>query len=432
MILSVCQDPDILSVMNIFNKVITIIKIMVPILIVITALISVGKAIAWGEDNDIKNAVQVMIIKFFVGATIWFIPTFVESVMMIVDPQSDYMDCFNKASKENIKKAYLAIAQRAVNDAERTIDPDYYSDAMYAVSRVEDGTAKSNLERRLEVVNATIEKEREEKIRQKEAQRAKEREEAEKKAQAEAALNAQIQSLDVQGSYASSGNAVGQAGVYQNREPDPSAAINYWKNYLNPNDFIYPRDSKTGLPLGAWPKNYGSITTQLTNYKTYSGGFIWPCTPSNSVYYFVYEHNGMDIMAPVGTPVYSPVDGILEYSEWGHTVNRGGDETAYSVSIKLPNAINVQGKSITTVFLTHMSGIRYRCARGSCNRTVRKGELLGFVGNAAGTAQSVGWAPHLHITLYSGSYSNGLYTSRIENLYGIPSHTSHYRIVAGG
>lgn len=44
-------------------------------------------------------------------------------------------------------------------------------------------------------------------------------------------------------------------------------------------------------------------------------------------------------MAVFGTPIYSPVDGILEYSEWGHTGNHGGDATAYSLSIKLTTPI---------------------------------------------------------------------------------------------
>ena len=56
---------------------------------------------------------------------------------------------------------------------------------------------------------------------------------------------------------------------------------------------------------------------------------------------------------------------------------------------------------------------------------VKKGELLGFVGNAAGSANSVGWAPHVHMTLYnSSSYNTGLSTSSIEKLYNIKSNTN--------
>lgn len=218
----------------------------------------------------------------------------------------------------------------------------------------------------------------------------------------------------------SDGNARIVPGQVYSSEPDPSGAINYWKNYLNPNDFVYPADDATGLSLGAWPKDYQSIPTQLSGYNEHNG-FVWPTTPMNDMYTFVYEHNGIDIMAPVGTPIYSPVDGTIEYSEWGHTVNKGSDETAYSVSIKLDSPISYGGVNISKIFLTHMSGIRYRC--NNCNQRVVKGELLGFVGNAAGTASGVGWAPHLHMTMYENGYSNGLSTSKIEKLYNISPNT---------
>ena len=208
-------------------------------------------------------------------------------------------------------------------------------------------------------------------------------------------------------------------------EPDPAIAINYWSDRLSSSDFVYPKDSKTGKSLGAWPKNYKDYPIQLTNYKIYDDNFIWPVTPSEGKYIFVYNHNGIDIMANFGTPIYSPVDGTLVYSTWGNTTNKGSDETAYSVTITPDQKITYAGTTIDEIFMTHMSGIRYRCEWGQCNRKVKKGELLGFVGNAAGSANSVGWAPHVHMTLYnSSSYNTGLSTSSIEKLYNIKSNTN--------
>ena len=73
---------------------------------------------------------------------------------------------------------------------------------------------------------------------------------------------------------------------------------------------------------------------QLTGYKTYQNGkIILPKTP---------------------------VNGTLDYSEWGHTSNKSGNETSYTVSIKMDDYITIDGKSVNRIFLTHMSGIRYR------------------------------------------------------------------------
>ncbi len=209
-------------------------------------------------------------------------------------------------------------------------------------------------------------------------------------------------------------------------EPNPATAINYWSSYLDKDDFVFPKDDATGKPLGAWPKDYNKVKTQLDNVKLYQNNFMWPTTPEGGKYSYVYSHQGIDIMASFGTPVYSPVDGTLVYSTWGHTVNKGSDETAYSVTIIPDKVVNFSGTSIDRLFLTHMSGIRYRCEEGSCNKKVKKGELLGFSGNAAGDSYTVGWAPHLHMTYYNeaGGYNGtGLYTEAMEQLYNITPGT---------
>jgi murein DD-endopeptidase MepM/ murein hydrolase activator NlpD len=192
-----------------------------------------------------------------------------------------------------------------------------------------------------------------------------------------------------------------------------------YPNIVAMSKFIFPKDS-SGRKLGSFPKNYESIPSQLTSYKTYHEEFIIPVTPVSSKYTFVYQHNGIDFMAVFGTPIYSPVDGTLQYSEWGHTVNQGWDETAYSASIVMDRPVTFNGKTIGQIFLTHMSGIRYRCS--NCNIKVKKGQLLGFSGNAAGTASKEGWAPHLHMSMYPvGNYDQGLQTRDIEELYNLSS-----------
>ena len=223
-----------------------------------------------------------------------------------------------------------------------------------------------------------------------------------------------------------SGNATASVG-FNYSEPDPSVAINLWKDKLNTNNFVYPKDSVTGKSLGAWPKNYKNYPAQLNNPRTYTGGYMWPITTTDGPYKFGYDHNGIDIAVKFGTPVYSPVSGTLVYSEWGHTVNRGTDETSYSITIRA-DSVNYRGKQIGEVFLTHLSGIRYRCAENKCNRSVKQGELLGFSGTAAGNTINSGyargkkWASHLHMSLSpANNYNAGLHTEEIEDFYKIES-----------
>ena len=214
------------------------------------------------------------------------------------------------------------------------------------------------------------------------------------------------------------------SGVYAlTSEPVPWLAINYW-SFLDKNDFVYPIDDTTKLPLGAWPKNYSEIPTQLDNVKLYKGIYMWPATPTDNTYQYVYSHLGIDVMSDFGTPIYSPVDGTLVYSEWGGTVNKGSDETSYTVTITPNQTYDFNGTTISEIFMTHMSGIRYRCSWGQCNRTLKAGELIGFVGTAAGSSTSAGYASHVHITFYpAGNYSGGLYTESMEKIYEISPGT---------
>lgn len=427
MFLTVCSNPDLLSVMYLVNQMINVLKIVAPIALIIAMMISLVKAVIANDENMVAKEKAKIPKKMIAMVLIFFVPTFIQVVMNIVDSSYEYNSCFVGATKENIAQAYLTKADNAVLKAEESLNYLDVEEAKLAINKLKDKEKQANYNERIDVVKETIKKKKEE-------------EEAKKKAEQEQNKNdgsnvSGTGNLSTSGSYSSSGKGIAQPGVAQSREPDPSAAVNYWagRKVISASNFVYPKDSKTGLPLGAWPKNYGSIPTQLTNYKTY-GIFIMPTTPVDGVYNFVYEHNGIDFMTYFGTPIYSPVDGTLMYSEWGHTSNKGGDETAYSVSIRLNKAQTVQGQSVDTIFLTHMSGIRYRCSSiSSCNRKVKKGELLGFVGNAAGTSTSIGWAPHLHMTIYPGSnYNSGLTTWKIEAIYGMPKHAKGYKIKAGG
>lgn len=401
----VCSRPEIMEVMYIFNQVLMALKIMVPIILIITGMYSFFKA-SLSSDDKTKDVVNLLITKFIVAAFIFFIPSIVNSVMLLVNKDSDYVKCFSKATKENISKAYQTYAKNAVEKAERTKKSNDYEDAKFYVSKLDDGSVKTNYEKRLESVNKAIK----DKI---------------KNTQQTAAAK-----LNVYG-YSSGGSAVATPGAVLSSEPDPSAALNYWqaKGLLNTSNFIFPKDQATGLPLGAWPKDYSSIPTRLINPNVYANTFIFPVTPVNGKYSGSYVHTSIDIMAVFGTPIYSPVDGTLMYSEWGHTVNKGSDETAYSVAIRMSKPTVVGGRTIGIMFLTHMSGIVNRCSSGRCNKTVQKGDLLGFVGNAAGDAATVGWAPHLHMTFYDSNFANAIYTPAVESLYGISAGSSR---VAGG
>lgn len=411
-ILGICSAPEIMEIMSYVKILIVAIRVIVPIIIVVTASIDLAKIVYDQNPDATKQIPKVFITRFIAAIFIFFVPTLVNVVLDLTGSRYGYEECITLATSENISGSYLTRAEKLVSAAEKSLSSADVASAKVAISKVDDEASRENLLNRLKVVEESIKKKQEEEKKKEEEEKAPD-------------------GTPIETGPGSGGNPDGtcKKNIALSSEPNPADPLTCWPNIINMNKFTFPVDSK-GRKLGAFPSNYSSLPTQLTSYKTYSGTFIVPVTPVNSVYNFVYQHNGIDFMAYFGTPIYSPVDGTLEYSEWGHTGNTGGDETAYSLSILMDKPTNVNGKTIGTIFLTHMSGIRYRCGRGGCNRKVKKGELLGFVGNAAGSATTGGWAPHLHMSMYpTGKYDQGLMTNEIEQLYNL---TSGMTLNAGG
>ena len=414
MTVNVCSDPDFLRIMLFVNTILTIAKIIIPLAIIVVATFDLTKLILEGTPEEFKRASKKFVTRIVSAIIIFFIPTVINVIFGFVDETFNFMPCFTNATEDNVNAAYLRRADLAIYDAENSLSKSDYELASMYVSMLKDGPTKNSYQTRLD----TIKKTREDQI--KSATKV-----VPKKKKKKEQTSSTGETLEAVGSYYQTGTSVGKAGVQLTSEPDPSSALRYWSKFTNADNFIYPKDPNSGASLGAWPKTYESIPTQLKNYKTYKNTFIFPVTPVKENYHFVYNHNGIDIVSTIGTPVYSPVDGVLRYSTWGHTHNKGGDETAYTVSINLDTPIKVDNVTVATVFMTHMSGIRYRCEK-NCNQKIKKGELIGFTGIANSS-------PHLHMTFYAkNNYNNGLTTNAMERLYNIPQTTPSYNIKAGG
>ncbi len=100
------------------------------------------------------------------------------------------------------------------------------------------------------------------------------------------------------------------------------------------------------------------------------------------------NHKGVDLAAPLGTPIYATADG---------TVSRAGWATGYGKAVYIEHGNGIQTR------YAHMSGIA--AAEGT---TVRKGDVIGYVGS---TGRSSG--NHLH------------YEVRIDGIAQNPSNFMH-------
>jgi murein DD-endopeptidase MepM/ murein hydrolase activator NlpD len=83
------------------------------------------------------------------------------------------------------------------------------------------------------------------------------------------------------------------------------------------------------------------------------------------------EHSGVDLAAPIGSPIYATSDGVVGAANW-----RGG----YGLSVSLEHGGGVETR------YGHMSQLNV-----AAGQQVRRGDIIGLVGS---TGLSTG--PHLH------------------------------------
>jgi peptidoglycan LD-endopeptidase LytH len=94
------------------------------------------------------------------------------------------------------------------------------------------------------------------------------------------------------------------------------------------------------------------------------------------------KHEGVDIFAPTGTPIYSATDGIIVFKGW----NRLGG-----------NTVTVWGAGDKQYYYAHLS--KYANIRNA--QIITRGTLIGFVG-VSGNAR--GTPPHLHFGIYDKNW----------------------------
>ena len=93
--LGFCTDSA--SIWQLLGRVVNIVKIVIPIIIVLFAMLDLGKAVIAGKEDDIKNAQKMLIKRLIYGVIIFFVVTIVQTVFNLIgqniyDPDSPDAD----------------------------------------------------------------------------------------------------------------------------------------------------------------------------------------------------------------------------------------------------------------------------------------------------------------------------------------------------
>lgn len=80
---AVCSD--LWQIWQIIGWVLTIFKIVIPIIIIIFGMIDLGKAVVASKDDEIKKSIKSLAMRAVAGIVIFFIPTLVGLIFNMVD-----------------------------------------------------------------------------------------------------------------------------------------------------------------------------------------------------------------------------------------------------------------------------------------------------------------------------------------------------------
>lgn len=84
------------SIWILVGKILSVFKIVIPILVIVFGMIDLGKAVVASKDDEIKKAAKALMMRCIAGVVIFFIPTIVGFAFSLADgfnSDGDYSVC---------------------------------------------------------------------------------------------------------------------------------------------------------------------------------------------------------------------------------------------------------------------------------------------------------------------------------------------------
>ncbi len=162
-ILGICDVGEILETFSVVNTVILIIKIIVPIFLIVSGMITFMKAVKEDDGDLLVKAKKSLVNKCIAGVCIFFVPTIVNVLVMFGSTEeNNYIECLTNATAENISSAYLTEANNLLIKADENKNLDTYYAAKVAASKIKDVALRNEYMTKLDAMYETIMKEMEE------------------------------------------------------------------------------------------------------------------------------------------------------------------------------------------------------------------------------------------------------------------------------
>ena len=89
-VIDICSDPSYRKPMLFLGKILSFVKIIVPIVIIVFGVMDFYKAITSSKDDGLSKAVKSLVIRVIAGVCIFLLPGIVQLVLNMVNVWSDY------------------------------------------------------------------------------------------------------------------------------------------------------------------------------------------------------------------------------------------------------------------------------------------------------------------------------------------------------
>ena len=271
-----CSSPLLLTIFQVINILVAILKIALPLIIIITTSFDIGKASISGNSDELMKQVGKIPYKFVAAALILFLPTIVQAFCTVAFTDLDYnnIDCMFNVTDEMIVNAKTFSATEAVEYAEENPSVSSLGVAERKISFMSDSSEKAALKARTERIRNELNAQAEKKRKQREEEAEKSIQQAQKNANKNKSSSTYTgeQSGMANASYAEKLKKVFPEGV-------PTTAAGVEQNLAN---VTVPITTKSGT----------KTTTTVQVNKYIAGDVIAALTAAQNEGFVVYEIGG--------------------------------------------------------------------------------------------------------------------------------------------
>ena len=103
-----CSSPQLGAIVSAFRKILNLIQIIVPILLMIGMMIHITNLIKKPDDEKLKKKIIHSIIA---AILVFFIPMFINAVMLLVGENTSISACWNQASNPGESTTYVQVEE---------------------------------------------------------------------------------------------------------------------------------------------------------------------------------------------------------------------------------------------------------------------------------------------------------------------------------